>query len=690
METFHAEDDTRQETREQSIPTFMKPSNKKISRDVSRHLDGLGFSRTQIWNRIRGMNIRSTVRDIALKFSLNTNKERILIGSQREGIGLSGLSDIDVLQVEHDVICTKETSFEDDARLVVKIVDTNTPPGYCQLQVDKSAVDSRIFKKYQYATVQRFGNIYLSSKRFVITLEDDLLQASKFTMANTKFQPQHGPSTPRRVQYPTADSVLSSSINKHFITMDEQLDFVRALPCDGHIALNVWRTRPRKYDWPRESLIRHIMSLPTYVVPVGHKGSFNTDLEWRMSFVRAEIKLVQSLNNVQMKIFLLLKIVAKHYLNSESEIISSYVIKNIMFWLAEEIPQKKFRQKHLMARMIDALQMLKKSIMTKMLPTYMQPARNLFANKLGYGDKLLMIDRINYILCKGRMIIYRFLYTTGSRYPASAIQQIIDELKIGSQATQNELHDFADYSTKRRLHLSMIRLKLRSEKELIIATSMAVMMKNADHIDINIKNDQYCSRKLMELEKELRTATLIDMKPDLWEQLQIIALILCIRFLSILFWVSADYFSDISDMSNTSDHDTQQVITQSGREQHIKKQPLSTYILLLSLLPVTYLALIMSFDIFDFYWPFWIGEQPSQCLLQSVIMIVKFVLLHKIRYIFWYSLVRFIKEQALLIPYHLMAMCVVFLDLPFDSTEVFINTTFWNQSTKLSQTSLTV
>ncbi|KAL4224191.1 hypothetical protein ACF0H5_017644 [Mactra antiquata] len=543
MASFSVEDETIPGTSGQNIPTFIKPSNKKISRDVSKYLDEVGFSGTQIWNRIHYMNIDSKVRDISIKFSINTNNERILIGSQREGLGLKGLSDIDILQVEHDVICTKETSFVDDARLVLKIVDSNTPPGYCQLQVDKSAIDSRIFEKYQYATVHRDGNTFLSSMKFVTELKDDVLNASEFRRKYTWFLSQHGPSRPRNAHGMT----LSLSRFPLDFGIDWKSDFVCAFPCDENAALNVWQNRPRKYDWPSGRLIRQIMTLPIYVVPVGHKGSINENLEWRISFVLAEIKLVQSFNNIQMKIFLLLKIFAKRYLEPKPEIISSYVIKNIMFWLAEDIPQKKFLQKHLMARMVEALENLREAVRFKKLRNYMQPENNLFANKLDDAKQQLLMNKLNYIMCNGKAEICHFLSDVGHGYKDN-IHQNGNALQSCNLATQREMYDFLQLNgTKIYLYIQLLTLNCKSAKEVLILSICFHILRNANTFDTNIKNDTYCSRKLIKADKELTATTITDILPNKLERWGIKTAIFIIRFVSKLIYIPTKKVPDPTD-----------------------------------------------------------------------------------------------------------------------------------------------
>ncbi|KAL4224205.1 hypothetical protein ACF0H5_017658 [Mactra antiquata] len=513
------------------------PSNKKVSQYVSRYLDGLGYSRTQIWNRIRNMNIHSKVSDLSIKCSIKTNNERFFIGSQREGLGLPVLSDLDVMQVDQNVICSKDASFVDDKRFVLKTIDTNTPPGYCRLQVDKSNVDSKLFQfeKYKYATVERSGQTYLSSKLFVTKLEDDMLKVSKFTKINSLFQPQHGPSIPRCVQYTTASSLFSKLQATAFSSMNEQSDFVRAFLFDGKAILNVWQTRPRKYNWPSRNLIRNIMTLPIYVVPVGHTGSINEDLEWRISFIWVEIKLIQSFNNVQMKIFLLLKLVAKHYFNSESQILSSYVIKNIMFWLAEDIPRKKFRQKHLIARVMDALKMLHNYVMTKSLPNYMQPDRNLFTNKINDAEQQHLIQKIELIQCKGLVYLGDILYKV---QPSTncVIQEVISELRQHSEMSKREIDAFKECNIFERLHISIVEHKLKSYPQQVMATAFMLNGKCAVNGVTSLTTDKYCSDKLIDVEKGLKTCN-GNMKPGSMKMLQLVCFTYMIRSLAFFIWL---------------------------------------------------------------------------------------------------------------------------------------------------------
>ncbi|KAL4223504.1 hypothetical protein ACF0H5_016975 [Mactra antiquata] len=519
------------------------------SRDVCRQLDRLGFSRIQIWNRIREMNIRSKVRDLSIKSSIKTNNERILIGSQREGLGLSVLSDIDVLQVDHDVICTKDTSSIDDNRGVLKIIDTNTPPGYCLLQVDQSAVDSVVLDRYRYAFDERCGNTYLSSKVFVANNEDDMLKVNKFAKNNSIFQPQHGPSTPRYVTYSQFESCLWHTERPASIKINEQSDFVRAFPCDGYAALDAWQTRIRPYNWPSKRTIRHIMTLPIYVVPVGQKETLFEDLEWRISFVQAEIKLVQSFNNVQMKMFLLLKLIAKRCLKSESKVVSSYVMKNIMFWLAEEIPQKKFRRKHLMSRIKDALEKLEDSLVTKKLRSYMLPEKNLFENRLDDTVRQWLIRKIRSVMGHRLEIFCAYLFNG----VIGIMGRIVDELQICNRMTQNEIYTFIECDTKMRLHFTMFGHKLKSENELIVASAVFLRMRPAINSNMSVENDKYCSSKLIQTEKELRAINAKEMKPGLW-----------IRFDDINEFFNIHKTSKYLLYINTKNHNIDIILTQTA------------------------------------------------------------------------------------------------------------------------------
>ena len=103
-------------------------------------------------------------------------------------------------------------------------------------------------------------------------------------------------------------------------------------------------TEDRMHNWPGDEKILELSKLPTYLVPVGVRGSKHYEYQWRVSFVLHENFLVKSLNDTQMKVFILLRKIAKNYLKPVCDDFTSYMMKNVAFWYFEQHYLEEFVQ----------------------------------------------------------------------------------------------------------------------------------------------------------------------------------------------------------------------------------------------------------------------------------------------------------------------------------------------------------
>ncbi|CAC5417819.1 unnamed protein product [Mytilus coruscus] len=100
-----------------------------------------------------------------------------------------------------------------------------------------------------------------------------------------------------------------------------------------------WTTRFKPNGWPEDRIIKQIVSHKCMLAPVGHHDSSDKDVQFRLSITGENI-LFQHLNNVQVHCYILLKIILKDklrpILNSDNkDILSSYCMKNVIFWCVE-------------------------------------------------------------------------------------------------------------------------------------------------------------------------------------------------------------------------------------------------------------------------------------------------------------------------------------------------------------------
>jgi len=110
-----------------------------------------------------------------------------------------------------------------------------------------------------------------------------------------------------------------------------------------------WPTRPRNHDWPDLSTIDHVVSNGCDVVKVSHRQCrhhpWMDKLQWRLSFSRAEIVLINTWTPVQQIVYHMLRFFVKTERltdtneNSDAATLSNYHIKTLILWACELKPR---------------------------------------------------------------------------------------------------------------------------------------------------------------------------------------------------------------------------------------------------------------------------------------------------------------------------------------------------------------
>ncbi|KAH3733563.1 hypothetical protein DPMN_039992 [Dreissena polymorpha] len=95
------------------------------------------------------------------------------------------------------------------------------------------------------------------------------------------------------------------------VSFESRLHFdnVYAIRCNCPSILQRWAVRPR--HWPSSVIVQKVVSLRAYVTPVGFRGSQYKDNEWRICFNDGESEIVNNLNDIQAKVYVLLKMIVK-------------------------------------------------------------------------------------------------------------------------------------------------------------------------------------------------------------------------------------------------------------------------------------------------------------------------------------------------------------------------------------------
>ena len=111
-----------------------------------------------------------------------------------------------------------------------------------------------------------------------------------------------------------------------------------------------WPTRHRNYDWPDSATVDRVINNGCYVVHVAHRqcrqDEWMSEHQWRLSFSRAEIVLINSWMPVQQIVYHMLRVFMKNEPlkriegSSEGGILSNYHIKTLMLWACELKPRR--------------------------------------------------------------------------------------------------------------------------------------------------------------------------------------------------------------------------------------------------------------------------------------------------------------------------------------------------------------
>lgn len=296
-------------------------------------------------------NVRDNLTSNELFFSITS-------GSFGEGIVMQG-SDLDVMDVYKDIEVNEDTkSHFKPYKTYLKIKTDDTPPGFTQLRLVHS-----YFSNVNEVCVEVDGEYYFSNKRV------------KAVSGEKNLEIEHGP-------------CLS---DKSGI-----IDLALCLRSKSRITqANKWITRPNN-AWPGYEVKKTVIKHGVLFVPVGVKGSTKEESEWRISFSAGEKFLIYSFTHTQLLSYVLMKMlkdVISRFLHCQ-ELLCSYFMKTIVFWLSEETPPKKWRPENLISCFMRCFSRLIYCVEYSVCPHYFIPENNLFRNKIKGQARLILLENL--------------------------------------------------------------------------------------------------------------------------------------------------------------------------------------------------------------------------------------------------------------------------------------------------------
>ena len=161
-----------------------------------------------------------------------------------------------------------------------------------------------------------------------------------------------------------------------------------------------WLSRKRIYGWPSKELIKQCKSLGFIVVSTCHPASDEKPSQWRISFSHQERLLVTQFNSVQLKCYILLKIIKKEFIKQyiKEDTLTSYHLKTCMLYILENTPSELWVPENLVGCLIMCLRQIHLWIRDEKIPNYFIPEENML-DRITKPELRLKLDaRIDWIL----------------------------------------------------------------------------------------------------------------------------------------------------------------------------------------------------------------------------------------------------------------------------------------------------
>jgi len=167
---------------------------------------------------------------------------------------------------------------------------------------------------------------------------------------------------------------------------DEDLDFVLAFSCSSlPPEILAWFDAMRPGYWPPPEIFEIARQCPCFLVADGDRGSPTEHIEWRITPNLIERHLMFSLNNVQKKCLIVLKMLKKEELTPhlhEGCKFTSFHCKTALFFTLERTPSDVWREQGLLECIVRCLHTIREFLIQGECPHYIVENVDLFDKKL--------------------------------------------------------------------------------------------------------------------------------------------------------------------------------------------------------------------------------------------------------------------------------------------------------------------
>ena len=199
------------------------------------------------------------------------------------------------------------------------------------------------------------------------------------------------------------------AVHRDAVKNQPSYDIVFALSCtDRPECAREWLSRTRIHGWPSKELIKQCKYLGFILVSACHPASDEKQFQWRISFSHQERLLVTQFNSVQLKCYILLKIIKKELIQQyiKEDTLTSYHLKTCMLYTLENTPSELWVPENLVRCLIMCLRQIHLWIRDEKIPNYFIPEENMLDRITKPELRLKLAARIDWILnCEIRHVL---------------------------------------------------------------------------------------------------------------------------------------------------------------------------------------------------------------------------------------------------------------------------------------------
>jgi len=236
----------------------------------------------------------------------------------------------------------------------------------------------------------------------------------------------------------------------NFDTHNLNYDIVRCLPCLRWPTQAVyWPARLRYNGWPDSATVDRVVSNGCDVVCVAHRQcrqhEWMSNHQYRLSFSRAEIILINSWMPVQQIVYHMLRVFVKTELqwfdNSEAMPLSNYHIKTLMMWACEMKPRCWWVEELNVVRIcVELLHILSDWLTYARCPHYFVNNCNLFHYTVNFESQMISSITVPVLV---KWFINNYIDRCAHYCPVS-ISQLLDDLSTNMKL-QNAVSAIVDW-----------------------------------------------------------------------------------------------------------------------------------------------------------------------------------------------------------------------------------------------------